>query len=52
MSNTNPTNTGVGVNSCGPEGFGVPAPHVIPVVLLFDDKKIDFNRNHVGHQYT
>ena len=52
MSNRNPTNTGVGVNSCGLEGFAVPAPHVTPVVLLFDDKKIDFYRNHVGHQYT
>jgi hypothetical protein len=42
---------GVGVNSCGLEGFAVPAPHVTPVVLLFDDKKIDIYRNHVSFTF-
>jgi hypothetical protein len=29
-----------GVNSCAPEGLAVLAPHVTPVVLLFNDMNI------------
>jgi hypothetical protein len=39
------------VNSCDPEGFALPAPHVTPVVLLLNDTNIIWYGNH-GHQIT
>jgi len=40
------------VSSVTPEGWEVPAPLVIPVVLLLKDTNISWCRNRAGHQYT
>ena len=40
------------VSSVTPEGWEVPAPLVIPVVLLLKDTNITWCRNRAGHQYA
>ena len=40
-----------GVNTGTAEGLAVPAIHMTPVVLLWNDTNIIWQGNRIGHQY-